>query len=94
MNRQEIITAIANDSGLTKRDTDIFINSFINVVGDALVNGETVNIMGFGKFEIRERAARDGVNPRTGDKITIDASKTPAFKAGKSLKDRVNGVKI
>lgn len=94
MNRQEIITAIANDSGLTKRDTDIFMNSFINVVSEALATGESVNIMGFGKFEVRERAAREGVNPRTGDKITINASKTPAFKAGKSLKDRVNEVNI
>ncbi len=94
MNRQEIITAIANDSGLTKRDTDIFINSFINVVGDALVNGETVNIMGFGKFEVRERAPRKGVNPRTGEDITIAASKTPAFKAGKPLKDKVNEVGV
>lgn len=91
MNKQELITAMANKSGMTKKDVDKAVNAFVNVVKDALIDGEKVQLMGFGTFEVRERAARKGRNPRNPqEEIDIPASKLPAFKPGKSFKDEIN----
>ena len=90
MNKAELINAIADETGLSKKDTEATINSFVNVVSNALENKNKVQIIGFGTFETRERAARTGRNPQTNEEIKIPASTTPAFKAGKALKERVN----
>ena len=90
MNKTELINAIANETGLSKKDTEATINSFVNVVSNALVEKDKVKLVGFGTFETRERAARTGKNPQTGEKLNIPASIVPAFKAGKSLKEKVN----
>ena len=90
MNKSELVEAIANETGLTKKDTEATINSFMNVVSKALSNKDKVQLVGFGTFETRERAAREGVNPSTGAKIKIPATTAPAFKAGKALKEKVN----
>ena len=90
MNKAELINAIANETGLSKKDTEATINSFVNVVSNALENKDKVQLIGFGTFETRERAARTGRNPQTNEEIKIPASTTPAFKAGKALKERVN----
>ena len=89
MNKSEFISAVSENSGLSKKDAEKAVNSFMNVVVDAMKKGEKIQLIGFGNFEVRERAAREGVNPRTGDKIKIAASKVPAFKAGSALKDAV-----
>lgn len=91
MNKQELITAMADKSGMTKKDADKAVNAFVNVVKDALIDGEKVQLMGFGTFEVRERAARKGRNPRNPqEEIDIPASKLPAFKPGKTFKDEIN----
>ncbi len=90
MNKAELINAIADETGLSKKDTEATINSFVNVVSNALENKDKVQLIGFGTFETRERAARTGRNPQTNEEIKIPASTTPAFKAGKALKERVN----
>lgn len=90
MNKQELINAIANETGLSKKDTEATINSFVNVVSNTLADKDKVQLIGFGKFETRERAARTGRNPQTGEELKIAASVVPAFKAGKALKDKVN----
>ena len=90
MNKTELINAIANETGLSKKDTEATINSFVNVVSTALENKDKVQLVGFGTFETRERAARTGKNPQTGEKLNIPASIVPAFKAGKALKEKVN----
>lgn len=90
MNKAELINAIADETGLSKKDTEATINSFVNVVSNALENKNKVQLIGFGTFETRERAARTGRNPQTNEEIKIPASTTPAFKAGKALKERVN----
>lgn len=90
MNKVELIETIASKSGISKKDVEKTIHAFTNVVTDALVDGDKVQIVGFGTFEVIERAARTGRNPKTGESIKIDASKSPKFKAGKSLKDAVN----
>ena len=90
MNKAELINAIANETGLSKKDTEATINSFVNVVSNELAKKEKVQLIGFGTFETRERAARTGRNPQTGKELKIAASTTPAFKAGKALKDIVN----
>lgn len=90
MNKGELVDAIANETGLTKKDTEATINSFMNVVSNALAKKDKVQLVGFGTFETRERAAREGVNPSTGAKIKIPATTAPAFKAGKALKEKVN----
>ena len=87
MNKAELISAIVSETGLSKKDTEATINSFVNVVSNEL---EKVQLIGFGTFETRERAARTGRNPQTGKELKIAASTTPAFKAGKALKDIVN----
>jgi DNA-binding protein HU-beta len=90
MNKTELISAIAEKSDLTKADAGRALNAFISSITDSLKNNEPVILVGFGTFEVRDRAARSGRNPRTGETIQIKASKNPAFKAGKALKEAVN----
>lgn len=90
MNKSELLDAIIKETGLSKKDTETTINSFINVVSTTLEKKDKVQLIGFGTFETRARAAREGKNPQTGEKLSIPASTVPAFKAGKALKDRVN----
>ena len=90
MNKTELITSMAEKSKLTKKDAEVALKAFIESVEEALVAGEKVQLVGFGTFETRERAAREGVNPRTKEAIHIEASKAPAFKAGKDFKNKVN----
>ena len=90
MNKAELITSMAEKSKLTKKDAELALKSFIESVEEALENGEKVQLVGFGTFETRERAAREGRNPRSGEVMNIPASKAPKFKAGKALKDIVN----
>ncbi|EQB87258.1 DNA-binding protein HU-beta [Clostridium punense] len=90
MNKSELVTSMAEKSGLTKKETETFLKAFIDSVEEALAKGEKVQLVGFGTFETRERAARTGRNPRTKEEIQIPASKVPVFKAGKEFKDIVN----
>ena len=90
MNKQQLIAAIAEKSELTKVDTEKALKAFIDTVTEELKNGGKVQLVGFGTFEVVERAERQGRNPKTGETITIAASKSPKFKAGKALKDIVN----
>lgn len=91
MNKTELITAMAEKAEMSKKDAEKALNAFTNVVTDTLVNGDKVAIVGFGTFEVVERAARTGRNPQTGESIQIAASKSPKFKASKALKDAVRG---
>jgi len=91
MNKAELISAVAQKSGLTKKDSEAAIDAFMSVVEEALSKQEKVVLVGFGTFEVKARAARKGRNPQTKEEITIPASKAPVFKAGKALKDKVNG---
>lgn len=90
MNKSELIDAIAERSGLTKADTTKALNGFIEAVSDAMKQGDDVVLVGFGTFSVKDRAARTGRNPKTGETLEIAASKVPSFKAGKGLKDAVN----
>ncbi len=90
MNKNELIAAVAEKSALSKKDAECAVNAFVSVVTDTLAAGDKVQLVGFGTFEVKERAARKGHNPLTGTEIDIPASKAPAFKAGKSLKDALN----
>ena len=90
MNKAELIAAMAEKAELSKKDSEKALKAFIDVVTDELVKGEKIQLVGFGTFEVRNREARTGKNPRTGEAIQIAASKVPAFKAGKALKDVVN----
>ncbi len=90
MNKSELIAAVAKEADLTKKDAEAAVNAVTGIITDALKSGDKVQLVGFGTFETRARAARTGKNPRTGEEITIAASKVPAFKAGKALKDTVN----
>ena len=90
MNKAELIEAIANETGLSKKDTDAALKSFINVVSDALQKKDKVQLIGFGTFETAERAARTGRNPASGETIKIAASTLVKFKAGAALKEKVN----
>ena len=90
MNKTELVDAIAKDTGLTKKDSETALKSFIDNVTKALKKGDDVALVGFGTFAVGKRAARTGRNPATGETIKIAASKTPKFKAGKALKDAVN----
>lgn len=89
MNKTELIAAMAEKAEISKKDAEKALTAFTNVVADALVDNDKVAITGFGTFETAERAARTGRNPKTGEAIEIVASKSPKFKAGKSLKDAV-----
>lgn len=90
MNRVELIAAVAQAADLSKKDTEAVLKAFTEVVAEELKNGGKVQLVGFGTFEVGERAAREGRNPKTGETMTIEASKAPKFKAGKALKDAVN----
>lgn len=90
MNKSELVEAVAQKSSLTKKDTDACLSALISVITDALSNGDKVQWTGFGSFELRQRAARKGVNPATGAQIDIPASSAPAFKPGKAFKDALN----
>ncbi|SKB92104.1 DNA-binding protein HU-beta [Lachnospiraceae bacterium] len=90
MNKTELIDAVAAKAELSKKDSEAVVKAFVDVVSEALAKGDKVQLVGFGTFEVGERAARTGRNPQTGAEITIPASKNPKFKAGKALKDAVN----
>jgi DNA-binding protein HU-beta len=90
MNRQELVAAMSENAGISKKDADAAVKAFIDTVGEALKKGDKVQLVGFGTFEVAERAAREGKNPQTGEVIKIKASKAPKFKAGKALKDALN----
>ena len=89
MNKTELITVAAESAGLTKKDTERVLNAAIDAITAALVNGEKVQLSGFGTFETKSRKARIGRNPHTKEQINIPASKTPVFKPGKALKDSI-----
>ena len=90
MNKSELIIAISESSDLTKADAGRALDATVAVITESLAKGESVTLIGFGTFEVRDRAARTGRNPRTGEAIQIEASKNAAFKPGKALKDAVN----
>ncbi len=90
MNKAELVAAIAAKTGDTKKAAETSLNAFVDVVTEELRKGEKVQLVGFGSFEVRKRAARKGRNPQTKEEIKIPASKAPVFKAGKALKDLVN----
>lgn len=90
MNKADLVKSISEKSGLTRTDAEKALNAFIDSVEEALVNGDKVQLVGFGSFEVRERAARKGRNPQTNEEITIKASKAPVFRSGKALRDLVN----
>ncbi len=90
MNKTELIAAVAEQASITKKDAEKAIAAVINSITNAMAEGDKVQLVGFGTFEVRARDARKGKNPRTGEIINIPASKVPAFKAGKALKDIVN----
>lgn len=89
MNKTELVVAMAEKAEISKKDAEKALTAFTNVVTDTLVDGDKVQLVGFGIFEVAERAARTGRNPQTGESIEIGASKSPKFKAGKALKDAV-----
>lgn len=90
MNKTELIAAVAEKAELSKKDAEKAVKAFTDVVAEELLKGEKIQLVGFGTFEVSERAAREGRNPKSGEKMTIAASRTPKFKAGKALKDQVN----
>ena len=90
MNKAELITSISEKSDLTKKDSEKALNSFFETIEETLSKGEKIQLIGFGSFEVRERAARQGRNPQTKAEITIPASKVPVFRVGKALKDYIN----
>lgn len=90
MNKSDLITSMAEKSGLTKKDAEKALKAFMESVEETLEKNEKVQLVGFGTFEVRERGERKGRNPKTLEEITIPASKVPVFKAGKELKDKVN----
>ncbi len=90
MNKTEFVAAIAEQAGISKKDAEKAVKAFTDVVADELKKGGKVQLVGFGTFEVAERAAREGRNPQTGKAMPIAASKAPKFKAGKALKDMIN----
>ena len=90
MNKAELIAEVAAKTNETKKNAEVTVNAFVSAVTEALKKGEKVQLVGFGSFEVRKRAARKGRNPQTKEEIKIPASKAPIFKAGKALKDLVN----
>ena len=89
MNKTELIAKVAEATNLSKKDAALAVDAVFNVISDALQNGDKVQIVGFGNFEVRERSARKGRNPQTGEEIEIPAGKIPAFRPGKSLKEGI-----
>lgn len=90
MNKTELIAAVAEQAGISKKDAKAAVEAFISTIEDTLKKGDKVQLVGFGTFEVSERAAREGRNPQTGKSMKISASKAPKFKAGKALKDSLN----
>ena len=90
MNKTELIAAVAEKAEISKKDAEKAVKAFTDVVSEELVNGGKIQLVGFGTFEVSERPAREGRNPRTGETMTIAATKTPKCKVGKALKDMVN----
>lgn len=90
MNRQELISAMAERAKISKKDADVALKAFTDIVAEELKKGERIQLVGFGTFEVAERAERMGRNPQTNEEILIPASKSPKFKAGKALKTAVN----
>ncbi len=90
MNKSELVDAMAKKAGISKKDAEAALGAFTDTVAAALKKGDKVQLVGFGTFEVAKRAAREGKNPQTGEKIKIAACKAPKFKAGKALKDTVN----
>jgi len=90
MNKTELVAAIADGAGLSKKDSEKALNATVDAIITALKKGDKVQLVGFGSFEVKTRAARDGRNPKTGETMKIAASKSPAFKAGKAFKDEIN----
>ncbi|WGL93937.1 HU family DNA-binding protein [Arsenophonus nasoniae] len=90
MNKTELINQIAEKADLTKKDSEKALNAFIETVTEALKAGDEVQLVGFGSFQIKHRAAREGRNPQTGEALKIAATNVPSFKAGKALKEAVN----
>ena len=90
MNKTELITAMAEKSGLTKRESEVALKAFIETVEETLAYGDKVALVGFGTFETRERAAREGRNPKTKEIIQIPATTVPVFKAGSAFKEKMN----
>lgn len=90
MNKTEFVAAIAEKAGLSKKDADKAVSALIETVTDALKNGDKIQLVGFGTFEVRERPERTGRNPRTNETITIPATKVPAFKAGQGFKAAIS----
>ena len=90
MNKTQFVDAVAQKAGMSKREAEAAVNAMTAVIADELKAGEKVQLIGFGTFEVKTRAARNGRNPKTGETITIAASKAPTFSAGKALKDAVN----
>jgi DNA-binding protein HU-beta len=89
VNKVDLVAALADRTGLSKRDADRVVDAFCDVVQEALAQGEKVSLVGFGTFEVRERQPRMGRNPQTGEQLRIPAARVPAFRAGKSLKETV-----
>ena len=90
MNKSELVVALAEKTEMTKKSAETSLNALVEIITDELKNGGKIQLVGFGTFETRERAAREGRNPRTKEPITIPASTVPVFKAGKELKEKVN----
>lgn len=91
MNKSDLIAAVAAKTGETKKNAEASLNAVIDVIAETLAKGDKIQLVGFGSFEVRSRAARKGRNPQTGKEMKIAAKKAPVFKAGKALKDAVNG---
>ena len=91
MTKAELISAVSEKVGMSKKDSDKAVTAVLEVVTETLVKGEKVSLVGFGTFEVKDRAARKGINPRTKETMMIEASKLPSFKAGKALKEAVSG---
>ncbi len=90
MTKADLINVVAQKAGLTKKDSEIAVSAVLEAVTEALAGGDKVSLVGFGTFEVKNRAERKGINPRTKEEISIAASKLPSFKAGKALKDAVS----
>ena len=90
MNKTDLVNCVVEQTGLMKKDCEKLVSAFTDSISDALAKGEKVQIAGFGTFEVRERAEREGRNPLTGESLKIAAGKVPAFKAGKTLKEKLN----
>ena len=91
MNKTQLVEVVAQKTELKKKDAEAAVNAVFEAVAEGLAAGDKIQVLGFGTFEVHERAAREGRNPATGEKITIAAAKYPAFSASKALKDRLNG---